>query len=261
MKSAVFFDIDGTLWDYKHNVPESAEKAIRQLRKNGSLAFICSGRTRCTMNYPELMEIGFDGIIGGCGTYIEKDGKVLYSRRIPLDDIRSVSRAAEECNIALMYEGQYELFVDTVRFAKDPFVQQFKKDLGKGFKSKDDIDESSLINKFCADYRNGDGKKFMSLLGRKFDFILHSYGPVMEVIPAGAGKGKGIIKACELLDIDLKNTYAFGDSENDISMLETAGTGIAMGNGTDKAKEAADYVTSGLFEDGISNALRHFGVI
>ena len=61
--------------------------------------------------------------------------------------------------------------------------------------------------------------------------------------------------------LDVKDTYAFGDSANDVDMLEFAGVGVAMGDGTDVAKEHADYVTRGLHEDGIYHALKHFALI
>jgi hydroxymethylpyrimidine pyrophosphatase-like HAD family hydrolase len=70
-----------------------------------------------------------------------------------------------------------------------------------------------------------------------------------------------MLKACELVGIDPANTYAFGDSENDIDMLEAAAHGVAMGNGTDRAKAAANYVTTAFDEDGIYKGLKHFGLI
>ena len=60
---------------------------------------------------------------------------------------------------------------------------------------------------------------------------------------------------------DLKDTFAFGDSRNDLEMLEAAGVAVVMGNGSKEAKEAADYVTTDLDEDGIWNACKHFGLI
>ena len=54
---------------------------------------------------------------------------------------------------------------------------------------------------------------------------------------------------------------AFGDGGNDSEMLKYAGTGIAMGNADDTARSAADYVTLTVDQDGISHALRHFGLL
>ena len=64
-----------------------------------------------------------------------------------------------------------------------------------------------------------------------------------------------------MLGIDINDTYAFGDSNNDISMLKTAGHAIVMGNGTEEAKKEADYITTTVMEDGIWNACRYFNLI
>ena len=79
---AVFFDIDGTIWDAHMWIPESTKRAIRALRENGHLTFICSGRTRAFIQAEELLDLGFDGIIAGCGTYIEEHGKELFYKKI-----------------------------------------------------------------------------------------------------------------------------------------------------------------------------------
>ena len=54
---------------------------------------------------------------------------------------------------------------------------------------------------------------------------------------------------------------AFGDGENDIDMIRYAGIGVAMGNGIKNLKSAADYITTDIDDDGIENALKHFGLI
>ena len=57
MKKAVFFDIDGTLWDFKMNIPESTKKALKELRKNGYYAFLCSGRSRLNIKSPKYLHL------------------------------------------------------------------------------------------------------------------------------------------------------------------------------------------------------------
>ena len=77
MIKAIFFDIDGTLIDEEKDiVPESAVQALKKAKENGSLLFLCSGR--CLAIIPEdIMALGFDGMVGGCGTYIEIGGRGL----------------------------------------------------------------------------------------------------------------------------------------------------------------------------------------
>ena len=79
---AIFFDIDGTLWDEKFQIPESTKKAFEMLKNNGHLTFICSGRTLSYIQDERLLALGFDGIVAGCGTYVEKAGEVLFYKRI-----------------------------------------------------------------------------------------------------------------------------------------------------------------------------------
>ena len=61
--------------------------------------------------------------------------------------------------------------------------------------------------------------------------------------------------------LDISECIAFGDGGNDIPILKTAGIGVAMGNAADNVKAAADYVTTHVDDNGIANALRHFGAI
>ena len=79
----LFFDIDGTLIDEETDqVPESAKVALAKAKEKGHLLFLCSGR--CLAIIPkDVMDLGFDGLIGGCGTYIEMNGKEWYHHVLP----------------------------------------------------------------------------------------------------------------------------------------------------------------------------------
>ena len=77
----------------------------------------------------------------------------------------------------------------------------------------------------------------------------------LEVIPKVINKGQGIRDICKVLGIDTAEVIAFGDAENDIPMLQTAGVGVAMGNATDAVKAISDMVTLTNNEDGIAAAL------
>ena len=83
----------------------------------------------------------------------------------------------------------------------------------------------------------------------------------LECIPRGVNKGAALRHYCEIAGLDLADTVAFGDHENDIEMLRTAGLGVAMGNALEHVKEVADLVTADNDSDGIAIVLRErFGL-
>lgn len=82
-----------------------------------------------------------------------------------------------------------------------------------------------------------------------------------DIIPKDSNKGVGIRRMAEKYGIDISETMAFGDGNNDIEMLQAAGIGVAMGNAGDDVKAVADYVTTADTDNGVVNALRHFGIL
>lgn len=76
-----------------------------------------------------------------------------------------------------------------------------------------------------------------------------------------AEKNKGIDAIINHFGIKLEETMAFGDGGNDIDMLKHAGIGIAMENARDDVKEIADFITTSVDDDGITNALKHYNVL
>ena len=82
-----------------------------------------------------------------------------------------------------------------------------------------------------------------------------------DFVPKGSSKAVGIDHMIEHFGIKLEETMAIGDGGNDIAMLRHAGVGVVMGNASDEVKAVADYVTDSVDEDGVYNALKHFGLI
>ena len=101
----IFFDIDGTLWDEKMQIPESTIPTIKQLQKNGHKTFLCSGRSRSNINDKRLLGIGFDGIVAACGNHVEMDGKVLYENILSPELTEKIVRVMEECRMPIVLEG------------------------------------------------------------------------------------------------------------------------------------------------------------
>lgn len=89
MMKAIFLDVDGTLTDYEGNIPESAIRAIQQARRNGHKVFTVTGRSKAEM-YEDILAIGFDGYIGGNGSYVELDNQVLFEQVLSKTDAKEI---------------------------------------------------------------------------------------------------------------------------------------------------------------------------
>jgi Cof subfamily protein (haloacid dehalogenase superfamily) len=260
MKRAVFFDIDGTLWDEKFIIPQTTRQAIQKLRENGHLTFICSGRTKGFIRDERLLSLGFHGIVAGCGTYIECDGNVLYYHRLDNQLVKQSLEVLKKYRMTAILEGKNCLYLDSGEHDENFYVKRLKEDLKESVLPISGNEDSWEVSKFSASALDDSYLLAKQELKEHFDCLVHGRH-VMEFVPNGFSKASGIKRTCEYLDIPLENTYAFGDSVNDLDMLSYVAHGVAMGNGTDDAKQAAEYVTSSLHEDGIMRGLEYYGLI
>lgn len=259
-KKIAFFDIDGTLWDENNFIPESTKEAIRKIQEKGNLAFINTGRCAGFLHNPQLEALGFDGVVSGCGTRIEFQGKVIYNRLLDSQKLADTITTIRGFGFRPILEGPVFIYMDDAEFGNDFYGKKLKSELTEELKTIEDNWGTWEVNKFSCAMDKADRESCYKALEEEYDFLVHS-DVVAEVVPKGFHKGKGIEKVCDLLQIPIENTYAFGDSVNDLGMFETAGTSICMGNGCDQAKKKATYITKSMMEDGILEACKHFDLI
>lgn len=262
MSKYVFFDIDGTLWDEKMIVPESTKLAIKKLQENGHKAFVCTGRAMGNVNDPQFDEIGFDGYIASCGNHVQMDGSILYERNMSYEDVKNIYDVSREHQLPIIYEGTKFQWLDRNGFEGDSYIDYIVQNLKDSAVFLDDCDLKEIeANKFSA-LVNGKTNypAVEAALSDRFDFMDHGDG-IIEAVPKGTSKATGIAWLCKHLNIALEDTYALGDSINDLEMLGFVGHSIAMGNASQAAKEAAEYVTTHIHEDGVYNALKHYDLI
>ncbi len=257
--SLVFFDIDGTLLDERHLVPESAAAAIRQLRANGHLAFINTGRCPCSV-LPYIREVGFDGMVASCGTYIEYRGETLLNVTIDPALLGQLLPLFEQADIDVWLEGPEHMYLRDITLLQSnkAFLTYFH---GFDHLFRDWHQDPVVINKLSYQFPPEGSLDFCShIIDPVFDLIRHS--PVHgEMVPKGFSKATGIQFLLDHLGLPRERTFAFGDSLNDLDMLTFAGHGIAMANSRRRVLAASDHVTCSAADDGIALGLRHFGLI
>ena len=262
MRSIIFFDIDGTLVteDERAIIPQSTRDAIRMTREKVNLTFINSGRTAFNIN-SRVKELGFDGYICGCGTYIEYGGEVIFSRTIEKKECRRIAQFLRECNVTPVYEHSEGYFFDD----KAPITDGLKEFMEVFVDSGIDIngrveDENFGFDKFVIWINeNSDMEKFRGGIGKDFSIIDRGNG-FYEMVPLGYSKATGIKMILDKLGIPMEKAYAIGDSMNDMPMLEAVPNSIAMG-GAERIYPYVSYITTPIEEDGIANALKHFDLI
>lgn len=122
MKKAVFFDIDGTLWNKQMQIQESTTEAVQKLRKNGHYAFICSGRSRSNIKSPKLLDIGFDGVIASCGAHIDFHKEIEYQVLLSEAQVTHALDVLKKYHMPVVLEGPEYVYVNENDFLDDPYV-------------------------------------------------------------------------------------------------------------------------------------------
>ena len=255
MIKAAFFDIDGTLLDHEAGgiIHEDTREALKALRRKGIKVFIASGR-----NPWEIAELeglrGFtaDGWVlmnGQLG--LGENGEVLFADYLEgkeKETILQAFREKEVCVVLVTVKGNYanrEGKDLTAAYAaihtKTPLPQAYQ---------EEDIYMATLCGKEAEL-----SELIAELQGCRLTYWRED---ALDVNAPGGEKLSGCERMAALFGISIEDCMAFGDGENDLSMLKGAGIGIAMGNGSPSAKEAADYVTEDIDKGGIVKALVHY---
>ncbi len=260
-KKILFFDIDGTLTDDQTGcVPSSTVSAIQQARALGHLAFVNSGRPITTIPQA-VIDIGFDGFVCGCGTYIDYLGKPLFNVCLNHEECQDIVTHLIESRIDAILEGSHGIYI--CRKAKHPTVERIYQlyKYHDHFDVKDEDDPDIYFDKFAIWYdEHSDYDTFYQRYQNQFEFI--DRGPFMrEIVPHGISKASGIQFLLDYFHIDMDDCYAFGDSSNDLSMLSFVKHSIGMQNGEPKVLQRVSYITTHSKDDGIEHALKHFHII
>lgn len=261
MVKALFFDIDGTLVSFKtHQIPDSTVDAIAKAKKRGIGIYISTGRPLPIITNLGRIEKYIDGYITTNGALCMVNDKVVSCEAIPEDDVSFMLDDAVERDYPCIVVGERRLCLFN---GKPIFREVFVQDL-----AVTNIDESLPVESIVGHERILQLTPFIdvareaSVMERMAGCVSGRWHPAFtDITSRKADKGIGLEKMADFLNLDISCTMAFGDGGNDVSILRRAGIGVAMGNAADAVRNCADYATTSVDDDGIRNALLHFGVI
>ncbi len=259
-----FFDIDGTLTsELDGSIPQSAIDAIRQARANGHLMFINTGR--CLQNVEKrFRDIGFSGYVCGCGTNIYCDGKDIFYHPQNHETIMKILYAAREANVDILFESRKEVCFDMSRPLQHPkAIRQYNSFLNRGYYMTDDLENPNFFSdKFVIWYEHPKQLEAFRKVSDKYFDCIDRGGTFREFVPYGFSKATGMQYVLNHYNLSIEDTYAFGDSNNDLAMLQYVKHSVAMGNSNPTSLfDIVSYVTTNASQNGIANALKHFKFI
>lgn len=261
-KKMIFFDIDGTLVpEGESYIPESAYNAIKTAQANGHLTFINTGRTAFNID-SFIRALNFDGYICGCGTYIYYRDKLLLSSTIPHPLCVDIIHMMRKCKVPGFFEENSRIYFD-LDSPVASIMEEARAMFGtKGYDMPPSLDDPHFtFDKILAFFQpDSDYETFRHFIDKHLDFIDRG-DHTAEIIQKGYSKATGIQFMCDYLHIPLGDCYVIGDSTNDLSMLQYVPNSIAMGNSTPSILPACAYQTTDILDDGIYNALKHYGII
>lgn len=254
---ACFFDIDGTLIDHEGGsvMPASTKESLQVLREKGVKLFVATGRIPTMLGFLEKYFI-FDGYVSLNGQLVVlRDGTVLHRMAHDPGDIRQLMELVREKGFPCLIIEEEESFCA----AYSPAIAQH---FGwEDLSTPKLYDISRLDTHPVLQFLVYGAENLPYIAGLPHIEPTSAGGHIHDIIPKGGGKEVGIAAAADYYGIKREEIMVFGDGDNDQRMLRWAGIGVAMGNGSEKAKAAADYISTHTGKDGIYNALRHFGVL
>ena len=258
-KRICFFDVDGTLTN-EHGgaeiaIPESTKIALQKAHDAGVLLFVNTGRPFSTVPQ-KIKDLPMDGFVCGCGTWICHEGKELFRNEIEKKERIAIMNKVKGLGLSCVYESK-EGFAVFDPLHHEPMKRITDTYLQDGFQLLD-VNDDLVFEKFCFFKDPAQPWPDLSFLDEydkifKFDYFC-------EIVPLTCSKGKAIHFLKERLNIKEENCYSFGDSENDVEMLKATYHSIVMGNASDEVKTLGTYLAKKASEDGLYEAMEHFGL-
>ena len=259
----VAIDMDGTLLNKSKAVSSKTLNALTEARKKGVHIVLSTGRIlKSAERYWNELELSSPIIACNGAVISDENGNVIYKNPIGGELAKNVVEIAVKNNVYFHFYNENTLFSNI--YVKEVIDYYADRDWSINYEIFDNIDGlvKNNINIYKFLMLDNDFNKLRVLHGEleKLNQIglTKSGENNLEVMNNNVSKGIALDHLCGKLNIPRESVIAIGDNENDISMLQFAGLGVAMGNASDYVKSKADYVTLTNDEDGVANIIEKF---
>ena len=252
MKKAVFIDVDGTLYKaHDLSITESIKNKLKEASQYVDL-YIATGRAYNVLTCLNDVKHLFKGFVVSNGSIVMIDNKIIFESVVDEQLKDKLVETAKKFNATLSLLTHEHIYTNVINEYVDRALTP--------------RDEGSLIDLNGYNYLNipynmawtFEETHIIDEMEKQLpEFDFFKWGKRgADIIVKSITKAKGIQKVLNAMGYELNDTYAIGDSSNDVPMFKLVNTPIAMGNAIDKVKRHARYVTKSVEEAGVAYALK-----
>lgn len=271
----IALDLDGTLFNHDGSITPATISELNRASRQGVYTVISTGRPFNGLPFEQIKDTQIEYALttNGASVYRIADKKCLYENAMDLELILPILDwiLSKEIHIDLYIDGEgftpircrenlHRLAVpDSLRrymiATRTPVedLLAYVSDCGKTIQKINLNFYAQPDGTFL--YRE-ETLAFLKSLST-IEVVCGGFNN-FEISKAGVTKATGLQALTAHLGVTMEETMAVGDSENDLSMINAAGIGVAMGNASDDVKAIADYITTSNEEDGVGEAIKRF---
>ncbi|MGE6630570.1 sugar-phosphatase [Bacillus sp. NPDC077027] len=264
MYKLIAIDMDGTLLNDHHVVPSDVYEAIQQAKAEGVKIVLCTGRPLGGVSrYLKELQLDEkdDYVIAYNGALVQNShtNEVVSELTLSYEDLISLYELSRELDTPMHYFDSSYLYSPNRDISEYTVHESYLTKLPLKYLPVEEadpamklpkmmyIDQPERLEKTIQAIPSEVKEKYMMV--KSTDFFL-------EILHPNVSKGNAVKLLAETLGIQREEVMAIGDNGNDVSMIEFAGCGVAMGNAIDDVKKVADVVTKTNNEAGVAHVLR-----
>lgn len=265
----IAIDIDGTLVNSNKELTETVRKTIKRAKSQNIKVVIATGRplkgVEQLLKQLELNDQKDQYVISFGGSLIETtSGKILFEKGITYDDFIDLEAISRKVNLHFNVISNDRIYTSNKDIGKYTMYESNILSMPLSYRTPEEMRNIDLIKAMYVDEPEVLDKaisqqEYFANIKKKLTLVKTS--PVYyEAYAKGISKGNALKTLGNILKITPAETMAIGDEENDLSMIEYADVGVAMGNAIEHVKQIANYITEDNDHDGVAKAINMFAL-
>ncbi|MED2942336.1 sugar-phosphatase [Bacillus swezeyi] len=264
MYKLIAIDMDGTLLNDLHEVTEEVRNALHAAKTKGVKIVLCTGRPLGGVSrYLEELNLNEDGdyVIAYNGALVQNTHtqEVVSELTLGYEDVTSLYKLSQTLDTPMHFFDSSHLYTPNREISPYTVYESYVTQVPLRFRTMEEIPEDILAPKAMYIDEPEKLERTIAAIPKevKERYTMVKSSPFFyEILHPAASKGNAVRQLADLLGIAKEEVMAIGDNGNDLTMIDWAGCGVAMGNAIPEVKASANYETRSNNENGVAHAIQ-----